>query len=209
MKDDPAPLNRYAYDQVAAQFARANADLSPEMQASARQMLGRLAPGDRLLDVGCGAGRDLAWMEAQAGPRGPIFIGADLSRGMLAEAHANCSAGLSLADMRWLGFAAGSFRAVWCMAALLHLPRAAAPLALAEMARVLAPGGYLYLSVQKGSGEGWEVSPYQPPVERFFTRYALEEMAALLAAARIAILSSGETIGHRHWLWFDCQKESA
>ncbi len=49
----------------------------------------RLGPGDAVLDVGCGDGRNFALMEERIGPDGRIF-GVDLSARMLAGAEARC-----------------------------------------------------------------------------------------------------------------------
>ena len=45
-----------------------------------------LAPGDAVLEVGCGSGRNFALLEEKIGPEGSLF-GVDLSKGMLARAE--------------------------------------------------------------------------------------------------------------------------
>ena len=199
----PNDQNRHAYDQFAPLFAEKNAAMPAELAAQARRLLQRLTPGPaRLLDLGCGAGRDLAWFEA----RGCPGIGSDLSRGMLDQARRVTCAPLCQMDMRLLAFAPASFQAVWCCAALLHLPKIDLPHTLAEIARVLVPGGFFSLSVQKGDSEGFERSPYGGDVERFFARYQPDEMAALLEQAGFTILDRGENVSGRHWLWFDTRR---
>ena len=54
-------------------------------------------------------------------------------------------------DLRRLPFATNSFDAVWCFAALGHLPPAAISNALTEFRRIL-DGGWLYVVVRQGSG---------------------------------------------------------
>lgn len=196
-------LNRSTYDQIAPRFAEANAVMAPYLAASAGRLLERVGPRPApLLDLGCGAGRDLAWFDAHGLPG----IGVDLSQGMLAQAKQVTSRPFCQMDMLSLGFVSGSFRAVWCCAALLHLPKSEAPYALAEMARVLVPGGFLTLSIQKGTEEVVEPVPYTGETERFFARYEPGEMAALLSQAGFLVLFQGENISGRHWLWFDAQK---
>jgi ubiquinone/menaquinone biosynthesis C-methylase UbiE len=46
-----------------------------------------LKPGDRVLEVGCGTGRNLSHLVRAVGPRGHVY-GVDLSEGMLREARA-------------------------------------------------------------------------------------------------------------------------
>ncbi len=203
--DPTADLNRSAYDRIAAHFAQANAAMPPEIEAAAGRLLARVkergstAP---VLDLGCGTGRDLAWFAAHD----LKALGCDLSTGMLAQARQVTRAALCQMEMRSLGWASGSFQAVWCCAALLHLPKQAAPRALAEIARVLLPGGDLFLSVQKGSGEVIERAPYPEEIERFFARYEPDEMALLLEQAGYQILARRENIDRRHWLWFEAQR---
>jgi SAM-dependent methyltransferase len=194
---------RAAYDRIAPTFAAVNAEMDPAVVELGERFL-RLAGRDArasalpVLDLGCGAGRDMAWMEGQ----GNRVIGVDLSAGMLAEAGTRVRGPLLQMDMRQLAFAEGRFRGVWCMASLLHLPKSEAPVALAEMRRVLAPGGALMISIQEGHGEAWEPSPYGP-VERFFARYSLDEAQALLAHAGFQVLESGiDDLGVKRWLRF-------
>lgn len=208
MPEDIYQINRSAYDRVAKQFAAANSSVPEYIQPVGQRMLERAGSAPlgsrRLLDIGCGPGRDLAWLSTQGHT---ALFGSDLSTGMLREARsAGVPAAFAQSDMRWLPYAAGSFACLWSNAALLHIPRAEAPRVLAEMARLLVPGGWLFLSVQKGSGEGLERSPYDPPVERYFTRYEPEEMASMLAVAGFCVMNQGENMGHRSWLWFEAQK---
>lgn len=48
-----------------------------------------LSPGDTVLEVGCGTGRNLRHLIDAVGPEGKVF-GADISEGMLAEARRLC-----------------------------------------------------------------------------------------------------------------------
>jgi SAM-dependent methyltransferase len=171
------PLIQDAYDAIAGEFARRNAAMPESLVALGEELLGRLGDRPALLDAGCGAGRDLAWFEA----RGVAATGVDLSEGMLREARTRVRGRLERADLRALPFADGSFDAVWCMAALLHLPKAEAPVALAELHRVLRPGGLLAVTLKRGAGEGLEPGLVGWP-DRFFARYEAPELVALLAA---------------------------
>jgi ubiquinone/menaquinone biosynthesis C-methylase UbiE len=188
-----------AYDQVAASYAEKNATMPPAYLDLGPRFLALASPGLPVLDVGCGAGRDLAWLTRQ----GARVVGADRSTGMLAQARQYPAGGLVQADMRSLPFDDRAFGGVWCSASLLHLPKQEAPGALAEMRRALAPGGPLLLGIQEGDSEGWESSPYAVPVERFFARYRPDEAEAMLVRAGFEILERRTgTAPNRRWLTF-------
>jgi ubiquinone/menaquinone biosynthesis C-methylase UbiE len=188
------------YDQIAEEFASVNANMPPGLTADADRFLDLVGPSAHVLDLGCGAGRDMAWLESH----GATVVGTDLSAGMLAQARLQAHGSLVQADMCRLPFQTGCFQGVWCCAALLHLPKADAPRALAEIRRVLGSGGALFLAVQEGMGEGWEpTTRYGEPIERFFARYRTEELTTLLVDTGFAIRDhSANSAESRHWLSF-------
>jgi demethylmenaquinone methyltransferase/2-methoxy-6-polyprenyl-1,4-benzoquinol methylase len=94
-----------------------------------------LPVGSLVLDLACGTG-DLSRLAARQGYR---VIGADLSAGMLAANHA--SSPLVEADCSRLPFPDGAFDGLVCGYALRNFTDL--EVALAEMARVLRPGGRL------------------------------------------------------------------
>jgi ubiquinone/menaquinone biosynthesis C-methylase UbiE len=109
----------------------------------------QIAPGDRVLDVGCGPG-NFARAFADAGGE---VVGLDASRTMLERAvRERPGDGVEYvrASATDLPFPAGSFDAVCCFAALYLIEDP--HLAIAEIARVLAPGGRVALlsSVARG-----------------------------------------------------------
>jgi SAM-dependent methyltransferase len=62
--------------------------LPPSIRSKAVNRL-ELKPGSRVLEVGCGTGRNLAPLIETVGPEGQVY-GVDLSEGMLAEAKQLC-----------------------------------------------------------------------------------------------------------------------
>ncbi len=198
MKNLPA-LTRQTYDQIAPYFAAYNGQMPAEVLQGLAEFLTYLSPKGWVLDLGCGAGRDLSWLSQQS----LRLCGADFSTGMLAEARKVVSSPLVQMDLCSLGFADQVFDGLWCNAALLHLPKSEAPRALQEMRRVLRENGLLALTVQKGAGEGLEVNPYNQVGERYFARYSLEEVIGWLQETGFNVLTArpGETVG-RTWLRF-------
>lgn len=205
--DDIAVRVRSAYDQVAANYVKQNAAMPPELIDLGRKFLRVIPTGARILDLGCGTGRDMAWLASQ----GLVVVGADLSAGMLYQARARTSGQLVQMDMRQLALRDHCMDGIWCMASLLHLPKWVVPPTIAEMARVLTPGGALALALQGGEGEQWEVGAYGYPVRRFFARYSSEEVKTLLESAGFAVIE-GDSDGPaarrsgRIWLRFLCKR---
>jgi SAM-dependent methyltransferase len=105
----------------------------------------RLAPGQAVLDVACGTGALTVSAAAMAGPGGRV-VGLDASPEMLAVARRKSS------DIDWrqaaaeeLPFDEASFDAVVSQFGLMFFKDR--ELALAEMMRVLRPGGHLAVAV--------------------------------------------------------------
>jgi SAM-dependent methyltransferase len=190
---------RAAYDRIAPAYVERNGGPPPpELIASVDRFAATLAPGARLLDLGCGPGIHTAWLRE----RGLRAVGGDLSTGMLDQARRFAGPPLIQLDMRALPFGSAAFDGVWWMASLLHLPKAEAPAALAGARRILVPGGLLALDVQEGEGETWQDN-YGTGLPRFFARYGADEMAAMLAAAGFAVSIRERTATPtRAWLSF-------
>ena len=115
------------------------ADFVAEVEEQLLEALGLPAAG-RLLDIGCGPGAVAARIR-QLRPRLDI-VGLDRDAGLLALARARLTP--LRADAAVLPFASRSFDAVHARLLLRHLPDPGA--ALAEMRRVLRPGGRLIIT---------------------------------------------------------------
>jgi ubiquinone/menaquinone biosynthesis C-methylase UbiE len=105
----------------------------------------RLAPGQAVLEAGCGLGHDTEAMARQVAPKGHA-VGLDLSQELIALAAARAAPlGLPLrfevGSVMKLPFEDACFDAVRIERTLQHLPDPAE--AVAELARVLRPGGRL------------------------------------------------------------------
>ena len=138
-----------AYDSGAAAFAQDWHEQPPpaDLHAIVRRYF---RPGPTA-DIGCGSGRDVAWLSAN----GFRAEGYDLSAGLLAQARARYpdvafhSAALPALD----GIADTSFANVLCETVIMHLPRDDVAPAVRRLLAILTPGGVLYLSwrVTRGS----------------------------------------------------------
>ena len=115
-----------------------------------------VAPGGIALDVGCGPGSVTASLAHAVGPGG-LALGVDISEPMLARAvraEAGPQIGFLRADAQRLPLRDETVDAVVSIAVLQLIPDPTA--ALAEMARVLRPGGRLAVMVPTaGRAAGW------------------------------------------------------
>jgi len=102
------------------------------------------APGERILDVGCGPGFYCAELLDEVGPEGSL-VGVDSSPQMLALAARRCdghdNAQFCTGDATSLPVADGGFDAAVCVQVLEYVPDVSA--ALRELRRALRPGGRL------------------------------------------------------------------
>ncbi|EOC1324319.1 class I SAM-dependent methyltransferase [Cronobacter dublinensis] len=129
-----------------------------------------LPAGARVLDAGCGSGRD-----ALAFHRMGYDVDAfDASRELVALARAH--SGLPVKEMTFYDVdAVERYDGIWCCASLLHLSHDELPGAMQKLSDALKPGGVWYLSFKYGDGEREQQG-------RRFTDMNEARLTALLAA---------------------------
>ena len=100
--------------------------------------------GGTTADIGCGSGREVAWLNANGFPA----QGFDASSGLLAEARARYpDLKFALAELPELrGIAANAYDNLLCETVIMHLDRALIAPSLRRMLDVVKPGGFFYLS---------------------------------------------------------------
>lgn len=149
-------------------------------------LLERAAPGKaQALDAACGTGRHARHLAAL----GHHVLGVDLTPAMLDHARENVpEARFAQGDLRALPAPDAEFSVVVCGLALSHLAALEEP--VRELARVLAPGGELVISVLHPmlTRLGWNAPFKTRTGERCFVREYAHGHAAYLRAFRAAAL---------------------
>lgn len=120
-------------------------------QSHARDLdafLDRLTPGARVLELGCGAGKDSARIAA----RGFALDATDGSLAMVQKARERTDLPVRVMAFHELD-AREDYDAVWAHASLHHQPWAGLPDVFARIARALRGGGWFYANYKLGDGE--------------------------------------------------------
>lgn len=108
-----------------------------------------LPSGGTILELGCGAGGDSAWLIE----RGFAVTPTDGSAAMAHQAEAKL--GRPVRVMRFSDLdEVAAYDGVWANACLLHVPRAELPDVLLRIHRALREGGLFYASFKAGVDEG-------------------------------------------------------
>ncbi len=132
-----------AYDKEAAAFARDWHDQPAPVDL--HDIVGRFfIKGGLTADIGCGSGREVAWLDACGFPA----EGFDASEGLLTEARTRYpQARFAQGELPELsGIASGSFDNVLCETVIMHLDQALVAPSVRRMLEIVRPGGVLYLS---------------------------------------------------------------
>ena len=140
-------------DEETLQFYRSNAEAYAEREIAKHTRLSRfltlLAPGAKVLELGCGAGAASAEMIA----RGFDVEPTDGSPEMAAEASRRL--GRPVATLLFHDLSkVEAYDAVWANACLLHVPRSELAQVLAQIWRALKPDGHFYASFKVGEADG-------------------------------------------------------
>jgi SAM-dependent methyltransferase len=159
------------YERNAEDYARSTRALSLEREID--RFCSHLERGARVLDVGCGGGRDLlALREAGMQPTG-LELSPKLAE--IARSFSDCE--VVVGDMRAPPFANGSFDGIWAAASLLHLHRDDVLPTLRRLRSLMAVHGIFFASMKIGLGSERSTDGRQ------FTFFSQEEWSNLLHQA--------------------------
>ncbi len=161
-----------------------------------------LLPGKKVLDAGCGPGRDSLLLAE----KGLKVVGVDASKEMIKLASKLAKTRntvFRVGDVRKLSFKGNSFDGVWCVGVLVHFPPEEFRKALKEFYRVLKKGGVLMLSVKRSRKLEKKISR-RYGVVRYFYHYPSRFVRKALEENGFKIL---ETTRDKEWVNFFAKKE--
>jgi len=170
------------YEQNALVYAERTGGV--RLDALWKAFSGLLWPGAYVLDLGCGAGRDLKELSS----RGFRVVGVDYSAPLAAIAREYSGQDVVVMDIRRLDFDPDVFDGIWAVASLLHVARGEVLSVLADLHRILRPAGILLTSMQRG--EGQEISEDS----RCFELYTREKWEIFLRAGGFEVDQVQETV---------------
>lgn len=164
---DPETLKFYATSAEEYIFGRpegASRHLSP--------FLDLLAPGARILELGCGGGADAAAMIAAGFDVDPTDGVAEIAA-IAAQRLGQEVRVLRFDDLK----VEDAYDAVWANASIHHVPRSELTDILKRIHRALKPGGYHFANFKSGKPDGRDAR------NRLYSYLSLEDMRALYTDA--------------------------
>lgn len=151
--------------------------------------------GCRVLDIGCGPGRDAKYLTE----RGFDVTGIDLTDSFLEIASQNVpTARFVKMDMRFLDFPADYYDGIWACASFLHIPYNESKKTLRGFYRVLKEGGIICLSVKEGEGEMFIEKSNKD--KRFFAFYNRDGFKSLIQSSGFDILQTQFDHNFDNWI---------
>jgi 2-polyprenyl-3-methyl-5-hydroxy-6-metoxy-1,4-benzoquinol methylase len=160
------------YDQNAAAYVDATVGIL--MQHLYRPFLTLLPPGGKILDAGCGSGRDSRLLSES----GFDVTAIDGSAEMVAAAKQLTELPVQHLMFQQLAIEE-QFDGVWACASLLHVPLNELDDVLSRLVASLRPGGILYVSFKEGDGERVEAGRHFTDLSENALRAKLEAQSSL------------------------------
>ncbi|HUD07807.1 MAG TPA: class I SAM-dependent methyltransferase [Candidatus Saccharimonadales bacterium] len=133
-------------------------------------------PGKRILDIGAGPGRDCEVFKHS----GFMPVALDISDEMLALCRAKGIATLRM-DIENLDLPGNSYDGIWSYTAFTTIPKFRVWAIVDSLAKILVPGGCLFLGLIEGRLQGWKPADQKYQFKRYTSRYISHEVITKLS----------------------------
>ena len=169
-------------------FAEQYADITflNILQYELNRFISLIPSEGKILDLGCGGGRDVQYfadfkLEA---------IGIDASIKLIDEAKKRVNGNFEVMDMRNLTFKDEEFNGVWAQDAISYVTKEDVINVLKHISRILKKEGVFFISVRKGSDEILILHEKLGKNEVMVGFYEINELEALLREAGFEIMNT-------------------
>ena len=196
-----------AYDEIAHAFAKRNKDVTENL-ISDRQQFAGLNPQGRLLDVGCGSGRDSKFFTEQ----GLSVLGIDLSDEMLKIARKTAPKAefqkMDITDIK----IDEVFDCIWCCSVILCIPKRYIRKILKDLYNILKDEGYIMINTEEGDSDGFKLDR-KDNVKKYRAHYPMDVFEDILKDVGFQIINKRiievkRSHHPRRWMRFLCRKIS-
>ncbi|OHA86338.1 MAG: hypothetical protein A3A90_00075 [Candidatus Zambryskibacteria bacterium RIFCSPLOWO2_01_FULL_35_19] len=138
-----------------------------------------LIKGNKVLDIGCGAGRDASVFVEN----GFDYTGIDASEGMLNVASERVPTGkFQVMDFYKLNFPDNTFDGFWAAASFLHVPKKDVRKVISEAKRIIRPHAIGFISIKEKTDKDEQLIEENKygGIARYFAFYNQEEFKKIL-----------------------------
>lgn len=162
------------YDQNAQEYA--SKTMHADMHYAYERFLFNTFKGAEILDLGCGAGRDILYFQKQ----GMKVHAQDASAQLALIASKNTGIQVEVKDIRDID-AKDQYDAIWACASLLHLPFKELEEVLPKLLQAIHKEGIIYMSFKYGEFEGERDG-------RYYTDMTIEKACEWITQCKDALL---------------------
>ena len=186
MDGNPVDLVRSGYNAL-SRYYRGDDDPAHEYDGWLADLQDRVPAAGRVLDIGCGCGVPVARLLSAAGYG---VTGVDISDVQIERARQLVPAASFIrADATELDFPTGSFDAVICLYALIHMPLDRQPPLLRLISRWLRPGGWFLITTGQDAWTGTEDNWLGGPAAMWWSHADADTYRSWISRAGMEIIS--------------------